>query len=196
MTTQTMNFQKPLSELEQLLATGGAEFETNAPEQHARVKRLVGGLKKATGATLSAELERDLLEIYRWQLQMQKDDYAQQIEVLKDSVKSGDPLAKQADAALRKVVEVLTLGLQNVSSSPSPEVQAKVEETAAAAQKALTALNEAYLKRLGDASMRPVPGGQIVSPSGVALKAVVPSRALSEKPQSFRVLPGTKNEKK
>ncbi len=190
MATQT-TMTKPIADLEKLLAESGAQMQAAAPEQHARVKRLVVGLKKADPKKLPQELQRDLMELYRWQLETQKQGYLAQLETLKSALKTGDPLAKQADEALRKVVEVLELGISG-AASPTDAAQKKLEKVAAQAREAMLVLDKAYAKRLSSAAMRPVPGGAIVSPGGVALKAVAPPKKVPDAPlQAFRLLPGT-----
>jgi hypothetical protein len=199
----------PAANLEKLLAESGPAIQAQAPEQHARLKRVLQGIKKGDGKKLSPELEKDLREIYKWQLEAQRQEYVDQLERLKPQVKAGDPLAKQADQALRKLVEVFELGMVG-AGVPTPATQKALEKAAAQAKEALEALDAAYTKRVSQAVMKPVPGGVIKSPSGVALKPVAgkkPGAALeASKPApsqpapptaapaalgSFRVMPGT-----
>ncbi len=64
-------YKKPIADLEKLLADSGPDLLANAPDQHARIKRLVTGLKKTTGKELAPDLKKDLMEVYRWQLEVQ-----------------------------------------------------------------------------------------------------------------------------
>ena len=73
-------FKKPIADLEKLLAESGPEILATDPDQHARLKRLVTGLKKSDGKTLAPDLKKELMEIYRWQLEAQRQEYVNQLE--------------------------------------------------------------------------------------------------------------------
>ncbi|MBM4776445.1 MAG: hypothetical protein GQE15_01970 [Archangiaceae bacterium] len=210
-------FKKPIADLEKLLAESGPEILATDPDQHARLKRLVTGLKKSDGKTLAPDLKKELMEIYRWQLEAQRQEYVNQLESLKPALKTGDPLAKQAETALKKLVEVMEQGLLG-AGAPNAKNQAATEKAAAQAKEAMKALEASFAKRLAD-SVKPVPGGVVKSPGGIALAPVqgkkpsasvsapakVAAPASAAKPaaktapaplQGFRVMPGTVPSKK
>lgn len=211
--------KKPIADLEKLLADSGPQILASAPDQHARLKRLVTGLKKTNGSgkDLAPDLKKELMEIYRWQLEVQRQEYVEQLESLKPALKTGDPLAKQAEAALKKLIEVMEQAMLG-AGAPNAKNQAATEKAAAQAKEAMLALEASFGKRLSE-SMKPVPGGVVKSPGGIALAPVqgkkpsatvsAPSKvgapAASAKPaaktapaplQGFRVMPGTVPSKK
>lgn len=210
-------YKKPIADLEKLLADSGPDLLANAPDQHARIKRLVTGLKKTTGKELAPDLKKDLMEVYRWQLEVQRQEYVDQLESLKPALKTGDPLAKQAEAALKKLIEVMEQAVLG-AGAPNAKNQAATEKAANQAKEAMLALEAAFGKRLA-ASVKPVPGGVVKSPGGIAMAPVqgkkpsatvsasskVAAPATAAKPaaktapaplQGFRVMPGTAPSKK
>jgi hypothetical protein len=167
-----------------------------------------------------SELKKDLTEMYRWQLEKQRQEYLNQLEALKPALKTGDALAKQAEGALKKLIEVVEAGMVG-AGAPNAKNQAATEKAAAQAKQAMLELEAAFGKRLVALTAKPVPGGVIKSPSGVALKPVqgkkpgaAPASAVATGPakpaaqakapaskgaaplQNFRVMPGTAPNKK
>ncbi len=206
--------KKPIADLEKLLAESGPQILASAPDQHARLKRLVTGLKKTngTGKDLTADLKKELVEVYRWQLEVQRQEYVDQLESLKPALKTGDPLAKQAEGALKKLVEVLEQAMLG-AGAPNAKNQAATEKAAKEAKEAMLALEAAFGKRLAE-SVKPVSKGvskllvpaQGKKPSAVAAppsKVAAPSSAAKPAAktapaplQGFRVMPGTVPSKK
>lgn len=206
--------KKPIADLEKLLAESGPQILASAPDQHARLKRLVTGLKKTngTGKDLTADLKKELVEVYRWQLEVQRQEYVDQLESLKPALKTGDPLAKQAEGALKKLVEVLEQAMLG-AGAPNAKNQAATEKAAKEAKDAMLALEAAFGKRLAE-SVKPVskdvskllvpaqgkkPSAAVAPPSKVAAPSSAAKPAAKTAPaplQGFRVMPGTVPSKK
>lgn len=203
--------KKPIADLEKLLADSGPQILASAPDQHARLKRLVTGLKKTNGSgkDLTADLKKELVEVYRWQLEVQRQEYVEQLESLKPAIKTGDPLAKQAEAALKKLIEVLEQAMLG-AGAPNAKNQAATEKAAKEAKDAMLALEASFGKRLAE-SVKPVSQGvaKLLVPAQGKKPGAAPSKVAaptsSAKPaaksapaplQGFRVMPGTVPSKK
>lgn len=203
--------KKPIADLEKLLADSGPQILASAPDQHARLKRLVTGLKKTNGSgkDLTADLKKELVEVYRWQLEVQRQEYVDQLESLKPALKTGDPLAKQAEGALKKLIEVLEQAMLG-AGAPNAKNQAATEKAAKEAKDAMLALEASFGKRLAE-SVKPVSQGvaKLLVPAQGKKPASAPSKVAaptsSAKPaaktapaplQGFRVMPGTVPSKK
>lgn len=205
--------KKPIADLEKLLADSGPQILASAPDQHARLKRLVTGLKKTNGSgkDLTADLKKELVEVYRWQLEVQRQEYVEQLESLKPAIKTGDPLAKQAEAALKKLIEVLEQAMLG-AGAPNAKNQAAIEKAAKEAKDAMLALEASFGKRLAE-SVKPVsqgvakllvpaqgkkPAAAVSAPTKVAAPASAkPAAKTAPAPlQGFRVMPGTVPSKK
>jgi hypothetical protein len=174
------NLKQPIAKLEKLLAELGAQLEADAPPEHRRrLERVLAGLKRNQGQPLPPELQKELLAVRRFELEAQRLELLEQRERLRPAVQAGDAVAEQADAAVRKVLEVLELGLVGAGAAGA-ENEAALEAASARAREALYGLDAAYTGRAVGPLTRSAEGAE--APEGPGAAGPL---------QSFRVRPGT-----
>jgi hypothetical protein len=166
--------QTQLKQVEAAVAANAAEFSKEAPAEYAKMKKVLEALKKAPpGKAASAEVKGLVVDLVRWQFDMQLKDFrAQYAQVKKEADASGDPAIEKVALALNEVVGFLTEA-KAVDFPPSPKALAALEARNAKLKKAFAVAAEAASRSTMNIPMRTLKK-PIVSPGGVPLKAVSP----------------------
>lgn len=169
--------QNPVSQLEAVIARHADNLEKEAPDQLARMKRVVKDLKSLPAGTKAypPDLQREVVELYQWQLGMQKKAYVARLEALRPAVRAGDAVANKAKIALEQVIAFMDTAISQ-AAAPSPKTQQALEQAAARAREALKANEAEFARQAADATVRPLPkvSGASQAPSPLEVFRVLP----------------------
>lgn len=187
--------QAALKELEASFSEVKDQLKAEAPDQHARMVKMISALK--SGKAGANDAKTLIFELAQWQLSLQKESFEAQLAQLAPAIAQKVPAALESEKALKAVIRVIDEASKAATGkAPSPKTVASIEKAAADAQAAVDRAEKAISKSTLGIPMKPVLK-QPVSASGVRLKPVEPAKA--EKPanlESFKLRPGTVPPKK
>lgn len=167
-----------LAAVEAQLAELGDAFAREAPEQYAKLRRVLEALR--AGEASDAEVQGLALELFRWQVGLHRQGYSRELEPIARAAKeTGSPVLLKAREALVDVLDVLAR-MERLDFPAPPAALHEVEQAIARAGQALEAAAAAAPASTAGIPMRPV-AGPIVSSTGVPLKAVEPRAVKAEK---------------
>jgi hypothetical protein len=166
--------QAALKQVEAELAANAAQFKQEAPEQYAKMTRVLEAMKKAPpGKPQSDEVKRLVVDLLRWQFDAQRREFeALRASMAERAKSSGDPAFAKAAVAYGEVVKLLEQAKLS-DFPPSAKAQAALDEASRRVKKAFEEASDAASRSTLDIPLRTI-RQPIVSSSGVALKAVEP----------------------
>lgn len=178
-----------LAELERSFEEIGPELEAVNPEQHARMAETIRVLRSGKGDL--EQVKPLIAELLKWQLGLQRESFAEQLEQLAPAIAQKVPAALEAEKALKAAIQLVTQALEApLTGRPSPAAIERLQASAGDVERAAARAGEALERSTVGVPMTPVLK-QPVSASGVRLKPVEPSREKAEQPlESFKLRPG------
>lgn len=172
--------QQALQSIESFVAAN-PEMAKEAPEQWAKLTKMRDALKKQGASTNASEdLKKLVVDLFRWQLEAQRADFAAQLaEVTKAHAKTPGPALEKTKAALAEVVKFLDEA-KAVGFPPSADATAKLEQAVLRVHQAFAAADAAAGNTLQGVALKPVKR-PIISSTGVPLKAAAPPPRAAKK---------------
>lgn len=163
--------QQALESIETFVSAN-PDFARESPDQFAKITRVRDELKKTTGKP-SPALEKLVKELFIWQLEAQRAEYAAQLEEAKQfAAKNPGPAIEKAKAALTEVVKFIDEA-KALGFPPTAGATAKLEKAVLRVQAAFHEADAAASATTRGVTLKPVKR-PITSSTGVPLKPAAP----------------------
>lgn len=163
--------QQALESIESFVAAN-PDFAKESPDQFAKITRVRDELKKSPGKP-SPALEKLVKELFVWQLDAQRAEYAAQLEEAKKAAaKTPGPAVEKAKAALAEVVKFLDEA-KALGFPPAPGATEKLEKAVLRVQAAFHEADVAASNTTRGVTLKPVKR-PITSSTGIPLKPADP----------------------
>lgn len=170
MTTTTP--QQALQQLETFVQAN-PDLAKEEPEAWAKLTRVRDVLKKQPAAQPNDEVKKLISELFRWQLELQRADYAEQLAAAtKAFAETPGPALEKVKLALGEMVKFLDEA-KAAGFPPSDKAAAALEKSGARVEQAFAEVERATSTSTEGLAMKPVKR-PIVSSQGVPLKAAEP----------------------